>query len=690
MIEFAAADDPPLRDSRLPRSSEFQHIHPIRITGDYSSSDSPSGLNPQSDEPASPGAARAPAKVAPRFGFPLPFDPVRLLAGVFTRWPWIVVGMVVFGTLGSYVGIRLNQPTYAISVSLIKRRVPLTVRASETGQAFRPVDLNDATLLATLLASEPLDLALKRAENGVSPNNVRSQVQAAQLEGTDIFFITYHSPISPAEAVNFSMLWAEEINAYTRRLQQTEAREVRLILQNEVTALEKKSAATNLEILNFSKEKDYLGGEAQVSAALGKLSQIELQLETARTTAQSKIQQLKSFTEQIQRQSPTDLQLKISKEELANLRATYTDANPLVQAKLQSIEYIDSQIVLLEKQGKSEIDLFTGTPLGNQLYISILELRNELLEANSQIESLEKIQSTTTARLQEFPAIVSGYQALQTKREAILEGLSLMSNRLKEAEIFASGAPGYWQVFQAPDLREIVPSSLVKKPLIMGIGGGLFGAGIATLLTLLMTHRTSRRSILECCAATRAPLISSIPTATDDEVREAISHLWITYLAPRLSHPGPLLLWTSALKAADERRLWSVLAAVAWDDGGKSLRIVDLTPDSLWQDAERPAALDWQAHSPATDGAPANHPGTLLRAAALPAGAARELLSTVDQWIAVVAGDKESLRLAARLRPITDAYLPPCSGTIGWTEQPDGTIREAADILSTFLAKRFS
>jgi hypothetical protein len=66
------------------------------------------------------------------------------------------------------------------------------------------------------------------------------------------------------------------------------------------------------------------------------------------------------------------------------------------------------------------------------------------------------------------------------------------------------------------------------------------------------------------------------------------------------------------------------------------------------------------------------------------------MLPQVDQWISVVAGQKESLRRALESRQLTDAYLPPCAGTIAWTERPQGRIREAADVISCFLAKRFS
>lgn len=655
-----------------------------------SSLDSPSGMNPVPGGGSVPEAGVQAPPATPRFGFPLPFDPVRLLAGVLSRWPWIVVGMLVFGTCGAFVGTRLTHPSYALTVSLIKRRVPHTVQASEAGQAYRPADLNDATLLATLLASEPMDLALKRTANGVDPNRIRALVEAKQLEGTDIFFVTYHSPVSADDAVAFCTIWAEEINAYTQRLQQSDAREVLGILNKEVAELEQELARTNREILDFSREKDFLGGDSQISAALSKLGHIEVELETARNTAAAKEAQLKNLTEQIHRQSPLELQLRTARDELAKLRATYTDANPLVQAKLQSIEYLTAQIGELAKQGDADLDSYTGTELGNQLYLSILTMRNEHLEAVSKIRALEKLNAEALERISRFPAIVSAYDAMQKKRESIRGGLSLMSDRLREAEIFASGAPGYWQLFQAPDPRSIIPSSLVTKPAALGAAAAMLGGGFAALLTLLFTHRTARRSILECCAATHAPLIARIPTSFEEDARAAIAHLWITHLAPRRDTPGGILLWTAALGPDDERRLWAMLADAASGDTGKPLRVLDLSPDALWDGATQPAALEWLASASAA--VPPDQPvaATLLRASGLPHGAARQVLATVGCWLAVVAGQRDALRRVVRLRPLTDAYLPPCDGTIGWTERPDGRVREAADFVSHFLAKRFS
>jgi len=650
-------------------------------------------LNLSAGANAASEGGTVPASASPRFRFPLPFDPLRMLAGVLSRWPWIVIGTLACATLGTLIGIRSTHPSFSITVSLIKRRMQPVVQISEHGQSYRPVDWSDATLLATLLASEPLDLALKRSKNGLDPNEIRNLAQAKQLEGTDIFFITYLSPLSAGDAVDFSTIWAAEINSYTQRLQQAEARGKLLILQKEVIDLEGKMAANDLEILNFFKQKDYFGGEAQVSAALAKLSQIELQLETARTKTATIEAQLKNFTAQLQRHGPIDAQLKTAKEELANLRATYTDANPLVQAKLQGIEYLNEQVDQHSSKEPSQLDAYTGTTLGNSLYLSILGLRNEELAATCQIQSLQKLYQTTSARLAEFPEIVSAYEALKQKSRSLSEGHTLMSNELMEAEIFASGAPGYWQVFQAPDPRLIIPSSRVKKPALVGIACGILGAGGLVLLTLLFTHRTPRRSVLECCSTTGAPLMAQIPSSPEADTRAAIEHLWITHLAPHRNTPAHVLWWTPALDPAAERQLWTLLATAAWNDCGKPTRIHDLTPDNLWDDTSRPDALEWlgsQDASAASSPTPPSCAIALWRAASLPHSEARELLAGVESWIAVVEGHKSSLRRSAEFRKFSDAYLPPCSATLVWAERPTGAIRTAADVVSSALAKFFS
>jgi hypothetical protein len=244
-------------------------------------------------------------------------------------------------------------------------------------------------------------------------------------------------------------------------------------------------------------------------------------------------------------------------------------------------------------------------------------------------------------------------------------------------------------VFQSPQLRDVTRNSLVKKPMVFGIGGGILGAGMVAALMLLFTQRSSRRSILECCAATRAPLRCHIPTTYEKDARAAIEDFWISQLFPKLHTLQPILLWTPAVETTEERRLWSLLAAAVLTDTGKPILVQDLSPNHIWHGRDLPEGLHW-VETPPDENHSSKFAAHFMRASALPGGLYRQEFMSVKHWLFVVEGQKASLRRARKLRTITSAYLPPCSGTIAWMERPKGAIREVADLISTFIAKTFS
>jgi hypothetical protein len=561
----------------------------------------------------------------------------------------------------------------------MKRRVPETVRTSEVGTAFRPADLNDATLLATLMATEPRDLALKKAANGIDPGRAASLVEASQLENTDIFYVTYHSPLSPDDAVRFCEIWANEICEYTKRLQQSEARSVLAILNREVAELEKRIDDTNEELLQFAKSNDFIGGDSQVAVMLGKLSQIDLRLEDYYSGEKAQKTQLAELDEKIRHHSPLELSLREAREELATLRASYTEENPLVQKKLETIGYLQERIAELEDGREVELEEFTGTPLGNQLYLEIIAARNRLVETENHIRSLEAQRETASSQLAKFPALITRYEALRTKRDSYLSELSLMSNRLKEAKIFASSSPGAWQIFEPPDSRKVIASSLTQKPILLGAAGTMGGAGLAVMVTLLFTQRTTRRSVLECCAATRGALTEVLPSGSTDAPE--FTDLWLSAIAASEQKAEPILLWTAALDPDEERDFWNGLAKAAFADSGRPLEVTDLTPDDLWQTPEPKDILTW--HRKASS-------GRIFRATSLPDTGQRERLAKIPFVLALVKGDRDSLKDFSEACHHARAYLGPCTGTIVISEPPDGWIRRWADQLSLLLTRHLS
>lgn len=617
------------------------------------------------------------------FAFPLPFDPLRMLAGVLTRWKFISLVSVIFGVLGIAAGIVITKPRYTLSMSLIKLRVPQTVQTSDVGQSFRPAELNDATLLATLLASAPRDAAFQRVNNGVSTERAASVTEASQLKNTDIFYITYHSPIGPEDAVKVAGIWAEEIIEYTKRLQQAEAMSLLGILDKEVTALEARIKDANREILEFAKAEDFIGGEAQITGLMGKLAQAELAYEEAKARQDSLRAQLEELKLKIRNHSPLNLLLRAAQDQLSELRATYTDANPLVQSKLDTIAFLESQISALDKDAEQHLEAYTGTPLGNQLYLDIMSVKSRLAEATSQVESYQKQSETASRRLSSLPSLVTRYNALCAQRDSYVSVLSLLSKRLKEAEIFASGSPGYWQIFQPPDVRNIEKSSMIKKPAVLGFAGAVLGAGLAVLWSVMHTQRSKRRSVLECCLAADSVFIANLQHA--DENAGSYFPFWVTHLAQNITdHPGRVMLWTAGLSAEDEREFWSRLALAASKDTGASLCVLDQSPDDLWISNKIPPQLRWLP-----DQSPDCVPD-LLRARSLPERHQRGMLKELSSWYSVVGNDQESIAALRAKRHLTKVYFPACSGTVVLSKSPEHGIRRLADRAAMMMAEKLS
>lgn len=615
------------------------------------------------------------------FKFPLPFDPFRLLSGIVSRWPFILLCVIAAAFAGASVGRMLSRPSFSLSVSMLKRKVPQSMQTGEVGQAYRPADLNDPTLLATLLALEPLEKAALRVNNGLDASTARRCVDAAQQKGTDIYFITYHSPVSSEDAVAFLQVWAEEINNYTRRLQQSDAIGVRDILKTEVTDLDRQLDGINKQILDFSRDKQFLGTQSQVLAALNQLGQVTLELENAKSALTAKEAQIKSITQEIQRQSPIESQIKIAREEVSNLRSTYTDENPLVKAKLQAIEYLEENLKNAKSTGPIEIESYTGTPIGNQLYLDILSCRNERNEFAGKVETYTRLKDTVQKRVDEFPAIVSRYEELQKVREGLLSSRSLLNNRLKETEIFASGSPGYWQIFQGPNLRDVTADSMMKKPVLLGVVGGLGGLFLSVVLILVVTSRSKSRSVLECCTACQAPfLVRFSPNRLTDQ---PFDELWTQCLADAFAQKnGRLLFWSGHAAASDERMFWTQLVEAAKRDGGSVPTVMDLTPDGLWTGDDLPP-VTWTS----AEGSTAPH---VYRATKLPPASGRNLLKDTTEWFCLASGHADSLKRAGSPRELLSVGLPPCTGVIAAVDSPKRLVRRTADSLSVLVARQFS
>jgi hypothetical protein len=179
--------------------------------------------------------------------------------------------------------------------------------------------------------------------------------------------------------------------------------------------------------------------------------------------------------------------------------------NPLVKEKLYEIEYIQEQLELAEDAPIGELKNFTGSPLGNNLYLELISLENERTQLENMLVDLERRLEASELRIAHLPEKALRLNELKSRRDSLIKAQSLLESRRKEAAFYETKAPGYWQVFQKPSMNEVALSSQNAKSFLLGMMGLLFGGGVAFLFTV--AQEIIQRGI-------RTPIEAAIVTST--------------------------------------------------------------------------------------------------------------------------------------------------------------------------------
>jgi capsular polysaccharide biosynthesis protein len=469
-----------------------------------------------------------PSKKNPEaFNFPIPIDPLRLLYGVRQRWLWFVILPIIFGGLGWFAGGLKTENRYSVSLQLIKSEVPTTVQTSESGQAFKPRELSDDTLLSTTYSTEVLKRTAARLIPERSPGEVKSMVEIAKQRNTSLFYLTAHSRVSAEDAINTVRVWAEEVIRFTNNLQREEARQMAAFISEQLDAIEGQLAQVNQLILEFAKKNKFVDVDKQTETALSTLENTRMQLANTRIALETKDVQIRRYREELRAQSPLEADLKKKREELTFLRGRYTDENPLVKEKLYEIEYINNQLEATASADVEDLKNFTGSDLGNNLYLEIIALQNERTQLENMLKSLEQRLAEQELLVADLPEKALRLSELKSRRDLLIDAQALLDSRRKEASFYETKAPGYWRVFQEPNLDEVAHSSQNVKALLLGFIGFSGGLAIAFLAALFWEAlQPGLRTPLEAAIATAALPIFNYVTKGAKKPSCCVRHLF--------------------------------------------------------------------------------------------------------------------------------------------------------------------
>jgi len=528
------------------------------------------------NEPNAPGAKA--------FNFPIPIDPLRLFYGIRKCWIWFLVLPGMLGALGWIFGSTKTENRYSVSLQLIESEVPTTIQTSESGQAFKPRELSDDTLLATTYSTEVLSRTANRIGDAYTPGRVKSMVEIAKQRNTALYYLTAHSRVSAEDAITVVTTWAEEIIRFTNNLQKEEARNMGAFISEQLASIDNQMQQVNRQILDFAKTNQFVDVEQQTISALSSLENTRTTLADTRIELETTQLQIERYMNELRDQSPYEADLKRKREELTFLRGRYTDENPLVIEKLYEIEYINEQLNAVVDAQIEDLKDYTGSDLGNNIYLEIIALQNQEIQLEKLVVDLEERLAVKEAAIADLPEKSLRLSELRARRDLLIDARALLESRKKETSFYATSAPGYWQIFQEPSMGDVSHSSQNVKALLLGTlgtGGGFFIAFCLAIFWEAM--QSGLRTPLEAAIVTSSlPILNFVTTEAkkrsiwnrllfrqmeSENNERALRTFWLTRAVLPNGKEVKKFLFVPTGVSDEEDRFWTALLDLIHADG---------------------------------------------------------------------------------------------------------------------------
>lgn len=551
------------------------------------------------------------------------FDLTRIPLAFLRRW-WLPALLgVVGGTLGLLAGMKVFHVSSTVSVRLMARS-PQSFAVSSS--SYVPSRLQGATLLGALESPQVAREVAQKFPGHAAPGDLQAMISIEEIRKTDFVDIVVTAPFDPAQTAQLATLWAEEALRFTSRLQSDESSEMKAYLQEQLQRTEKELEDVNRRIVAMREQAGVVDVEKEMDAYLKSRADLDMRYETGRIDLEALELQLTALRKEIRKHSPSFEELKAEEAKLAEMAEYYTDQNPVYQEALNRVDVLRKKVQGEVDSQQAALSEFTGTYVGNALYLQILELESKRENLLLQQQQLLSMREAASAKLKDLPemAMVAGpllesAQTLRTARDALM-------NRLQEVAVFAEVAPGYYRMFKAPSAKDVAVGSRRNKLLVAGAAAGVLFLGVGLLgLAALEYLDATVRTPSEAEAALQCRGLARIPPPAGLKKKPALirpQDLWAGVIGA-LSSGRTRAFWTP-VPTASASAFWEVLL-----EGGRSMGlrilVVHLPGELPAPLAALPRIAPHQLQSP-----PAGDPIVLLESSpALSAAQSRDLIEKI-------------------------------------------------------------
>ncbi len=516
-----------------------------------------------------PVLSAAPAAAAAKAGVVTPppptvysgFDLLRLPMGLLRRW-FIPVPLGLLGAvLGFAAALSLLGTSAMVTVRLMIRN-PQSFAISDN--AYSPTRLQPTTLLGAIQSPQVAREVVDRMGLTISPSALLSMISVAEVKKTEFVDITVTTPWDAKETAKLAGVWAEEAIRFTRKLQADESVEMKAYLQEQLRRNDSELGAVNAKIGEFTDKQGIIDTSKEMDSYLASIQDLNMRYETGIVDLQAIQFQLENLRTEIRKHSPTFDDLKKAEIKLQELGEYYTDQNPIYLEELDKVEALRRKVndeLHSQTMGASD---FTGTFVGNAIYMQIIELESKRESLTRQNEQVKRMLEEARSKVKELPSIALQMAPLMESSQALRSARDVLIKRLQEVEVFQNVAPGYYKLFKKPTAKDVIVSGRTTKIAILTIlGGAAFGVlGLLAAAGLEFLDATVRTKA-EAQALLGCPCLFTIP-AKPEALPNLPQDMWASVVGP-LSSSGRSQVFWQPCPSPQTDFFWSTLLGQAGD-----------------------------------------------------------------------------------------------------------------------------
>jgi uncharacterized protein involved in exopolysaccharide biosynthesis/Mrp family chromosome partitioning ATPase len=408
----------------------------------------------------------------------------RVLGAMKRHWYWLVAGAGAVGCAGLIGGYLTGK--YSASIDLIQ------IKAMAT-PAFQPEAFSPATLIKLIQSPELMRQVARKSQPPLDPSELADSISISHQDNTELTTLSLTGQ-DASQLAAVANLYAEEIVAYTKELQQAGARRSIQHYKEKVELFDREAIAKNGELATFLASNNVVNPESESEAYTKQVSELfslQLKKESESQLADLTISSLES---QLGSLNPLAEQLGAANARLVSLQAKFKDEHPLVQDTLAEIAAIEQRIKAGGTTNSSLNTQFPAGSLGGTIQREIVNLTTRKATLNKEIEQLRKQRIDIQKSNSGLSELTMRYAGMRGELESLQNSRKEFAGSLHEAELYERRSEGFFR-FNTPITRDDVNTKLrIRHAILTGFKGGVAGLLLAAGLIFLveMKHRTMK------------------------------------------------------------------------------------------------------------------------------------------------------------------------------------------------------